>query len=170
MARTTSVPCGPPSGGRLWLDAGGRHRPFHPHTSQRHIHSTVHILISQLHTHPPTHSPKFWAGTGPQFSPDHTRDPSGPAAHLITSPKHISALTLGAAPNLAVALARPPPPPPGRRGGAAPSWCGLMLGPLWGLGVLNILCTMYDIVRVRCPSVNRGVLNLEEFRTHAKFV
>ena len=65
--RTTSVPCGPPPGGWLWLAAGGRHRPFHPHTSQRHIHSTAHILISQLHTHPPTHSPKFWAGTGPRF-------------------------------------------------------------------------------------------------------
>jgi hypothetical protein len=28
--------------------------------------------------------------------------------------------------------------PPGRRGGAALSWCGLLLGPLWGLGALNI--------------------------------
>ncbi len=27
--------------------------------------------------------------------------------------------------------------PPGRREGAAPSWCGLLLGPLWGLGALN---------------------------------
>ncbi len=32
-----------------------------------HIYSTVHILISQLHTHPPTHSLKIQAGTGTRF-------------------------------------------------------------------------------------------------------
>ncbi len=51
MARTTSVTSGPPSGGWLWPAAGGRHRPFHPYTSQQHIHSTVHTPISQRHTH-----------------------------------------------------------------------------------------------------------------------
>ncbi len=128
VARTTSVPCGPPSGGWLWPAAGGRHSPFH---------TTVHPLTCS-HSHITT-----------------------PAAHLVTSPITSQHLPLPytsihrqqrpqplmgihlqpclAAPNLPAALGRTPPPPPGRRGGGAPSWFGLMLGPLWGLGTFKII-------------------------------
>jgi hypothetical protein len=46
-------------------------------------------------------------------------------------------------------LSKTPHPPSGKKGGSAPSWCGLLLGPLWGLGALNDLPWLLQL----CPAL-----------------
>jgi hypothetical protein len=150
--------------GWLWLASGGRRRDVVHSTLTCHNGTSTQLSTSSYRNSTRTHLLTH-PSSGLEPGPDSDRTtPKIPAAQLHTSshppstsqhspfphtsihrrPQPLMGTHLQpcrAAPNLPAALASPPTPPI-RRGGAAPSSCGLLLGPLWGLGALNVPSSM----------------------------